>query len=109
MRKIAFPGTSGYLLSYALLLIICPVLSAQVSVALTPLLVVEDHLQTHEAIPRIGRSSDRDLNSLSSGVSETPEDQLVHSPQTYTMNERLKNYERSFVSVQSLVGPFLGA
>ena len=42
-------------------------------------------------------------------MNETPEDQLVDSPETYTMDERLKNFERSFVSVQSLVGPALGA
>jgi hypothetical protein len=109
MRKTAFSWTSGYLLSYALLLFICPVLSAQESGALASLPVVDDHLQSREAIPRIGRLSDGDLDSLSSDASETPEDQLVHPPETYAMDERLKNYQRSFVSVQSLVGPALGA
>jgi hypothetical protein len=109
MRKISFLGTGRYLLSYALLLVICPVLSAQVSEALKPLPVVEDHLQNHEAIPQTVRSSDRDSSSLSSDVSETPEDQLVHSPQTYATDERLRNYERSFISVESLLGPALGA
>lgn len=109
MRKIAFLGTGGYLLSYALLFIICPALSAQESGARAPLPAVEDQLQNREAIPRMGRLSDRDLYSLSNEASETPEDQLVHPPRTYTMDERLKDYEHSFVSVQSLVGPALGA
>jgi hypothetical protein len=109
MRDFAFPRARRYLLSYPLLLFICPVLSAQESGALTPPLVVKVHLGNRDAITRIGQLSDGDLNFLPSDMNETPEDQLVDSPETYTMDERLENFERSFVSVQSLVGPALGA
>jgi hypothetical protein len=109
MKKIGFAGTSGYLLPYALLLFFCTALSAQEPNASASLPLVENHSENRGSIPRIGQSPDCDSSLLSSDVSDAPEDQLVHSPDTYTMDERVKNYERSFVSVQSLVGPALGA
>jgi hypothetical protein len=68
-----------------------------------------ENRQDSEQISETQASADRDARSRSGDVSAPPVDQVVQSPETHTMVERLKNYQHSFTSVQSLVGPALGA
>jgi hypothetical protein len=109
MSGISIPEAGRYVCACVLFLALSRALPAQEFGTFSPEPSSGDIREYSKKLPLRKASADTDANSSSGDVSAPPIDRYAQSPNSFTWDERVDDYEHSFRSVQSIIGPALGA